>query len=670
MNLPENHLLNGRYRIEKLIGQGGFGKTYKAHDEQDKLDICVKELFISGSSTRGQGNTVNSVPLAGITFESFKRKFLKEASELAKFNHPNIVRVVDVFEENNTAYFVMDFVEGETIKDRVKREGALPRKQAIDVMGQLLDAVQEVHKKGKLHRDIKPDNILLTPEGKVVLIDFGNARNFSDGKTLTQTALLTPGYAPWEQYAERAKRTKASDIYSLGATMYFLLTGKKPLPAPDRMAEDLLAPHEVNKRVDTQISSAVMLALQMKPKDRFQSVADFRSALQFLGDPPPHTSTPQPAPGPGGPSGERSGRSTTMLWVILILLLGAIATVFYIYTLTDSSLLAIHDEDSDAPNKEIAGNGQVDSAQVDLNYQKFHIPSNWPSYIRTEGGGFQVKSDDHDGYHQTTISRSQERESFWTFYPEGSSKMKLYTSLYIPGDPLFSTLDWELDFDVVSDAEVVYDEIGDTWQSCRVNCRGKEGLIYIREYYIDLFYGEEDDDGMWSHNVAFWFYSDRSKAVQSFEEGMAFDNDRFRLKPSFDFTKFQGFPQSQIEGGTRFESTSYLGYARRSGLWVEQNDLSEANSEWVFYPQNEPSMIKLESNCVIEGDPLFNQPRTIWIDVEWLSIEEGMDEEGKNFQSCKGTANSIDCWVICRDGMVELHYNKINGRYSNVIQFG
>ena len=287
MSVMQHHLAPGtilheRYRIERALGQGGFGITYKARDESLKIEVCVKELFVGGSSTRGEKNSVISQPLAGIPFSDFKKKFIKEATELARFNHPKIVRVLDVFEDNRTAYFVMEYIEGQTLKDIVQSSGALNRRRAIAVMGQLLDAVEEVHRKGKLHRDIKPDNVLLAENDQLVLIDFGSARNFSEGKTMTQTTLLTPGYAPMEQYKEKATRTQASDIYSLGATMYFLLTGNKPLAAPDRLSEDLPPPHEIDPTIDSQMSSAVMLAMEMKTTDRFEKVSEFRKALALL----------------------------------------------------------------------------------------------------------------------------------------------------------------------------------------------------------------------------------------------------------------------------------------------------------------------------------------------------------------------------------------------------
>jgi uncharacterized protein (TIGR02145 family) len=280
--LPSGYLLHQRYSIQQSLGQGGFGITYLAYDTMLDQEVCVKELFIAGNSTRGAEMTVNSQTFQGFSFEDFVNRFIDEARKLAQFRHPNIVRVIDVFHSNSTAYMVMDFVKGETLKQKVQREGALNELYAMNFIEQLLNGVEEVHKKGMLHRDIKPENILLTPEGQVVLIDFGSAREFSNGMTTTNTAMLTPGYAPIEQYSSRAQLGSYTDIYSLGGTLYFLLTGEKPLEATDRSFEDLNPPIIINPNLSSQVSNAVMQAMELKPGKRFQRIAEMREALKSL----------------------------------------------------------------------------------------------------------------------------------------------------------------------------------------------------------------------------------------------------------------------------------------------------------------------------------------------------------------------------------------------------
>jgi gliding motility-associated-like protein len=177
---------------------------------------------------------------------------------------------------------VMEFIEGQTLKQLVTNSGALTSEQALPIFNQLLDAVETVHNSGMLHRDIKPDNILITPANRVVLIDFGSARDFIEGKTLTHSTILTPGYAPIEQYGSKKQRGASTDIYALGATLYFMLTGEKPLAATDRNLESLIPPHNINTAISSQLSSAVMMAMEMKPEDRFQNIADLRKALGML----------------------------------------------------------------------------------------------------------------------------------------------------------------------------------------------------------------------------------------------------------------------------------------------------------------------------------------------------------------------------------------------------
>ncbi|MFN9115693.1 MAG: serine/threonine protein kinase [Bacteroidota bacterium] len=277
--LPSGTLLHNRYRIHSVIGQGGFGITYKATDQTNNQSVCIKELYIAGHCTRGAGHTVQVQGLESEVFADYIKRFIAEAKSLQAFKHPGIVHVNDVFEALNTAFYVMDFVDGPTLKQKVSQLGRLKYQEAAEIFSKLMLAVDEVHRHNLLHRDIKPDNIIIDPNGQPILLDFGSARALGDGRTTTQTAILTPGYAPLEQYSERARRGPFTDVYGLGATFYFCLTGKKPLPVTDRQMETLQAPHQLHADIPESLSSAVMLAMSIKPEDRFQTVAEFRDAL-------------------------------------------------------------------------------------------------------------------------------------------------------------------------------------------------------------------------------------------------------------------------------------------------------------------------------------------------------------------------------------------------------
>jgi formylglycine-generating enzyme required for sulfatase activity len=280
--LPSSYTLHHRYQITRTIGQGGFGITYEAYDETLDTKVCIKELFVSGQNTRGANNSVLSQDVKDFSFEDFVGRFIAEARQLARFSQPNIVSVRDIFPANGTAYMVMEYIEGQTLKQYVAGKGSLTTEQALPVFNQLLDAVETVHNAGMLHRDIKPDNIMIGAKNRLVLIDFGSARSFIEGKTSTHSTILTPGYAPIEQYGSKKQRGAYTDIYSLGATLYFMLTGSKPMDATDRYSEEMPAPHKLNPKISEQLGSAVMLAMEMKTEDRFQSVIDFRNGINLF----------------------------------------------------------------------------------------------------------------------------------------------------------------------------------------------------------------------------------------------------------------------------------------------------------------------------------------------------------------------------------------------------
>jgi uncharacterized protein with WD repeat len=196
-------------------------------------------------------------------------------------NHPGIVKVYDFFEENNTAYMVMEYLRGKSLAKLVEeRGGALGEQEAVGYILKVCEALDVVHKAGYLHRDIKPENIIVCGDGRVVLIDFGAARAFMAGKTGRMTVILTPGFAPLEQYAEQAKRGAYTDIYALGATLYYLLTGQVPVSAADRFSGvELKGVREINGRVSRQVEEAVMKAMAMKVEERPQSVEEFVKLL-------------------------------------------------------------------------------------------------------------------------------------------------------------------------------------------------------------------------------------------------------------------------------------------------------------------------------------------------------------------------------------------------------
>jgi WD40 repeat protein/predicted Ser/Thr protein kinase len=272
-------LLGGKYTVGKVLGQGGFGITYMGADTVLSRPVAIKELFPEGCQRNG--TTVQPTRITPSDFASMKQRFLDEARLLASLNHPGIVKVYDFFEENNTAYMVMEYLRGKSLAKLVEeRGGALSEQEAVGYILKVCEALDVVHKSGYLHRDIKPENIIVCDDGRVVLIDFGAARSFMAGRTGRMTVILTPGFAPLEQYAEQAKRGAYTDIYALGATLYYLLTGEVPVSATDRASGvRLRSVREINPMVSERVEKAVMKAMAMKVDERPQSVGEFVKLL-------------------------------------------------------------------------------------------------------------------------------------------------------------------------------------------------------------------------------------------------------------------------------------------------------------------------------------------------------------------------------------------------------
>lgn len=277
---PGACLANGEYQVEQPLGQGGFGITYQGRDTRLNRAVAVKEFFPEGCWREGS-TVVSAGRWNSDTYSTAKQKFLLEGQTLGQFNHPGIVRVFYYFEENNTAYMVMEYLRGKTLA-QLQQRGKLTEKQALKLIAKVGEALKILHQAQFLHRDIKPDNIMLADDGRVVLIDFGAARDFTSNSTTRYTTMLTPGYAPLEQYGRALKYGAFTDIYALGSTLYHLLTGETPVSAIERAAGvELKTAKEVAPQVSSHVSSAIAKAMRMDVTERIQSVQEFLDLLHI-----------------------------------------------------------------------------------------------------------------------------------------------------------------------------------------------------------------------------------------------------------------------------------------------------------------------------------------------------------------------------------------------------
>ncbi|MBE9046839.1 serine/threonine protein kinase [Pleurocapsales cyanobacterium LEGE 10410] len=273
-------LASGEYRIEQPLGQGGFGITYQGIDTRLNRAVAVKEFFPEGCWREGL-TVVSAGRWNSDTYSNAKQKFLLEGQTLGQFNHPGIVKVFYYFEENNTAYMVMEYLRGKTLAELLKqRRGRLAEAHAIAYVVKVAKALEILHQSQFLHRDIKPDNIMLAEDGRVVLIDFGAARDFTSNSTVRYTTMLTPGYAPLEQYGRALRYGAFTDIYALGSTLYHLLTGEAPISAIERAAGvELKTVRELAPWVSPHVSQAIAKAMMMDVNQRLQSVREFLDLL-------------------------------------------------------------------------------------------------------------------------------------------------------------------------------------------------------------------------------------------------------------------------------------------------------------------------------------------------------------------------------------------------------
>ena len=288
------YLQNKKYKIEKIIGQGGFGITYKAIMKETvtgslgnmevDVPVAIKEFFMKDTCEREEGTGKITVPSQGsrAVVELYRKKFVKEAKNLAQMNHPHIVKVVDVFEENDTVYYVMQYLSGGSLADYVKQHGALDEAIAIKYIQQIGSALEYMHQKHICHYDVKPSNILLDDKGGAILIDFGISKGYTEeGHQTSSTPVgISAGYAPLEQYQQSLQDfSPATDVYGLAATLFYLLTGKNPPEASIVLNEGI---GDKSIGISDTVWHAIEQGMNPRKKDRVQTVSEFLKLMNCM----------------------------------------------------------------------------------------------------------------------------------------------------------------------------------------------------------------------------------------------------------------------------------------------------------------------------------------------------------------------------------------------------
>ena len=283
--LPAGLVLAGQYSLGRVLGKpGGFGITYLGWDIRLQKKVAIKEFLPRDYA--GRDNDNQAVACYSLedreAFQLGLDHFLQEARTLAKFSHANIVGVKSFFEENNTAYLVMEYYEGMSLQEYVTQKGGcLSESETIAIMMPILDGLREVHRQGFLHRDIKPQNIYLAANGRPILLDFGAARQALGNRSKNLSVLLTGGFSPYEQYHAKGKQGAWTDIYACAATMYYLVTGQVPQDALERITADEIIPlRQINPLISPQFEMAVLKGMAVNAVNRPQTIEEFQQYLQ------------------------------------------------------------------------------------------------------------------------------------------------------------------------------------------------------------------------------------------------------------------------------------------------------------------------------------------------------------------------------------------------------
>ena len=339
--LPLQTILYGKYLVGKVLGQGGFGITYIGWDIALERKVAIKEYYPSGQVSRSPGTrnlTWYTTEAAEQAHRDGIQMFLKEARKMSKVDGiPGVVRVLDLFQENGTAYIVMEFIEGVTLKAKLQQTGPLPWEQVREIFLSAIQTMAQVHKAGLVHRDLSPDNIMLLPDGSVKILDLGAAKDLSINSGASSMQVAKSGFSPLEQYTQRGGSGPWTDVYAMAATIYFTLTGKIPPIAIDRAEDDTIS--WVIPRLDTlprQALEALKKAMVVSAKKRTQSMEELEKGLfEEVVEPEPEPEPelePEPEPKPEPevkpePESEPKQEPKKTIWTVATVILLVVAVL-------------------------------------------------------------------------------------------------------------------------------------------------------------------------------------------------------------------------------------------------------------------------------------------------------------------------------------------------------
>jgi len=330
------------YEIKEVLGQGGFGITYLAYDPNLKTNVAIKEYLPIELAVREGDFSVHPVTEdRGKQYAWGLERFISEAQTLAKFKHPNLVRVLSVSEANNTAYMVMEYEHGQSLQEKLKGKRTLEEAELLKILIPILDGLEIFHKAGFIHRDIKPDNIFIREDGSPVLLDFGSARQALGEETKTLTSLVSPGYAPFEQYFSKGnEQGEWTDIYGLGATLYRAITGVAPMDADDRSnvilktsKDVIVSAVEIGKgKYSERFLKAIDHAIQFRQEDRPQTIKEWKAEFELPEDPIKEAEVIEQKitqPGKTVLARQREKKSIPIKMITSVILLIGLAATFY-----------------------------------------------------------------------------------------------------------------------------------------------------------------------------------------------------------------------------------------------------------------------------------------------------------------------------------------------------